>query len=76
MLCSEGFRKFAGIPTCMLRICGSLMTQQISANRRKNRSIQVLYRAFQGIPSQPKKFGGGFRTTAAYMSKPGMVTMG
>jgi len=43
MLWAEGFRKFAGIPERMSRICGSLMTQQISANRRKNRSIQVKY---------------------------------
>jgi hypothetical protein len=41
MLVSEGFQKFAGIPGGMLRISESLMAQQISANRRKNRSIQV-----------------------------------
>jgi len=45
MLWSEGFRKFAGIPPWLLRICGSLMTQQIIANRLKNRSIQVLYKS-------------------------------
>jgi len=41
MLWSEGFRKFAGIPVRMSIICESFMTQQISAIRRKNRSIQV-----------------------------------
>jgi hypothetical protein len=37
----EGFQKFAGIPFGISRIFESLMPQQISANRRKNRSIQV-----------------------------------
>ena len=41
MLLPGGFQKFAGIPLCMLRIFESLMVQQTSANRRKNRSIQV-----------------------------------
>jgi hypothetical protein len=36
----EGFQKFAGIPFGISRIFESLMPQQISANRRKNRSIQ------------------------------------
>ena len=44
MLLVEGFQKFAGIPFGISRIFKSLMPQQISANRRKNRSIQVLSR--------------------------------
>ncbi len=43
MLLPGGFQKFAGIPAGISRIFESLMVQQISANRRKNRSIQVLY---------------------------------
>ena len=42
MLVVEGFQKFAGIPFGISRIFESLMPQQIRANRRKNRSIQVL----------------------------------
>ncbi len=42
MLLVQGFQKFAGIPFGISRIFESLMPQQISANRRKNRSIQVL----------------------------------
>jgi hypothetical protein len=42
MLLLEGFKKFAGIPFGISRIFESLMTQQICANRRKNRSIQVI----------------------------------
>jgi len=41
MLLPGGFQKFAGIPIGISRIFESLMVQQISANRRKNRSIQV-----------------------------------
>jgi hypothetical protein len=41
MLVPGGFQKFAGIPPGISRIFESLMVQQISANRRKNRSIQV-----------------------------------
>jgi hypothetical protein len=41
MLLVEGFQKFAGIPLGISRIFEGLMPQQISANRRKNRSIQV-----------------------------------
>ena len=41
MLVVEGFKKIAGIPCGMSRIFKSLMPQQICANRRKNRSIQV-----------------------------------
>jgi hypothetical protein len=41
MLLPGGFQKFAGIPLGISRIFESLMVQQISANRRKNRSIQV-----------------------------------
>jgi hypothetical protein len=41
MLVVEGFQKFAGIPSGLARIFESLMPQQIGANRRKNRSIQV-----------------------------------
>ena len=41
MLLVEGFQKFAGIPFGISRIFESLIPQQISANRRKNRSIQV-----------------------------------
>jgi hypothetical protein len=41
MLVVEGFQKFAGIPFGISRIFESLMPQQISANRHKNRSIQV-----------------------------------
>jgi hypothetical protein len=41
MLLVEGFQKFAGMPFGISRIFESLMPQQISANRRKNRSIQV-----------------------------------
>jgi hypothetical protein len=43
MLLVEGFQKFAGIPFGISRIFENLMPQQISANRRKNRSIQVKY---------------------------------
>jgi hypothetical protein len=46
MLLEEGFQKFAGIPSGISRIFESLMPQQISANRRKNRSIQVKYKNF------------------------------
>jgi hypothetical protein len=42
MLDVEGFQKFAGLPPGIARIFKSLMPQQICANRRKNRSIQVL----------------------------------
>jgi hypothetical protein len=41
MLLVEGFHKFAGIPFGISRIFESFMLQQISANHRKNRSIQV-----------------------------------
>ena len=41
MLVVEGFQKFVGIPFGISRIFESLMPQQICANRRKNRSIQV-----------------------------------
>jgi hypothetical protein len=41
MLMPGGFQKFAGIPLGISRIFESLMVQQISANRRKNRLIQV-----------------------------------
>ena len=41
MLVVEDFQKFAGIPCGISRIFESLMPQQICANRRKNRSIQV-----------------------------------
>ena len=41
MLVVESFQKFAGIPFGIARIFESLMPQQIEANRRKNRSIQV-----------------------------------
>ena len=41
MLLPGGFQKFAGIPPGISRIFESLMVQQMSANRRKNRSIQV-----------------------------------
>ena len=44
MFVPEGFQKFAGIPVGISRIFESLMVQQISANRRKNRSIQVKIR--------------------------------
>jgi hypothetical protein len=47
MLVVEGFQKFAGIPFGISRIFESLMPQQISANRRKNRSIQVILKASQ-----------------------------
>jgi hypothetical protein len=47
MLVVEGFQKFAGIPFCISRIFESLMPQQISANRHKNRSIQVKLRRFE-----------------------------
>jgi hypothetical protein len=43
MLLQGGFQKFAGIPPGISRIFENLMVQQISANRRKNRSIQVKY---------------------------------
>jgi hypothetical protein len=42
MLAVEGFEKFAGIPFGISRIFESLMPQQICANRRKNRAIQVV----------------------------------
>jgi hypothetical protein len=41
MLLADGFQKFAGIPFGISRIFESLIPQQICANRRKNRSIQV-----------------------------------
>ena len=41
MLVVEGFQKFAGIPFGISRIFESLMSQQICASRRKNRSTQV-----------------------------------
>jgi hypothetical protein len=47
MLLVEGFQKFAGIPFGISRIFESLMPQQISANRRKNRSIQVKVLVYQ-----------------------------
>jgi len=49
MLAVEGFQKFAGIPSGISRIFESLMPQQISANRRKNRSIQVKINNFQSV---------------------------
>ena len=51
MLLVEGFQKFAGIPFGISRIFESLMPQQISANRRKNRSIQVII-AFHAVTCQ------------------------
>jgi len=51
MLLPEGFQKFAGIPVGISRIFESLMVQQISANRRKNRSIQVK----TGVRNESKK---------------------
>ena len=48
MLVVEGFQKFAGIPFGISRIFKSLMPQQICANRRKNRSIQVVLKDFLG----------------------------
>ncbi len=44
MLLPGGFQKFAGIPFGISRIFESLMVQQISANHRKNRSIQVKFK--------------------------------
>jgi hypothetical protein len=41
MLVVEGFQKFAGILFGISRIFQSPISQQISANRRKNHSIQV-----------------------------------
>jgi hypothetical protein len=41
MLLVEDFQEFAGIPFGISRIFESLMPQQISANRRKNLSLQV-----------------------------------
>jgi hypothetical protein len=41
MLGAEGSRKFAAISPGMSRISEILTAQQVSANRRKNRSIQV-----------------------------------
>ena len=41
MLMPGGFQKFAGIPPGISGIFESLMVQPMSANRRKNRSIQV-----------------------------------
>ena len=53
MLVVEGFQKFAGIPFGISRIFESLMLQQICANRRKNRSIQVLISG-QGLKKKPR----------------------
>ena len=41
MLLPAGFQEFPGIPIGIARIFESRMVQQISANRRKNRSSQV-----------------------------------
>jgi len=49
MLLPGGFQKFAGIPAGISRIFESLMVQQISANRRKNRSIQVYIKLVQRL---------------------------
>jgi hypothetical protein len=49
MLLVEGFYKFAGIPFGISRIFNSLIPQQIGANRRKNRSIQVIVKAHRYI---------------------------
>ena len=55
MLLVEGFQKFAGIPFGISRIFESLMPQQISANRRKNRSIQVkVYQSNKGTAANEK----------------------
>jgi hypothetical protein len=54
MLLPGGFQKFADIPLGISRIFESLMVQQISANRRKNRSIQV------ELVNDTRISGGGF----------------
>jgi hypothetical protein len=65
MLVVEGFHKFAGIPFGISRIFESLMPQQISANRRKNRSIQVLIGwGCQPLPGPPKTFYQGEKAGA------------
>jgi len=43
MSVAEGFQKFAGIPFGISRIFEGLRPQQVSANRCKNRSIQVYF---------------------------------
>jgi hypothetical protein len=43
MLVVEGFQKFVVIPFGISRIFEGVMPQQIGANRRKNRSIQVKF---------------------------------
>ena len=48
MLVVEDFQKFAGIPCGISRIFESFLLQQICANRRKNRSIQVKTRTYSG----------------------------
>jgi hypothetical protein len=62
MLVVEGFQKFVGIPFGISRIFESLMPQQIGANRRKNRSIQVKITYKQNKinrTSPPKPTAGG-----------------
>jgi len=49
MLVVEGFQKFADIPFGISRIFESLMSQQIGANRRKNRLIQVLLKGYSAV---------------------------
>ena len=59
MLVVEGFQKFAGIPFGISRIFESLMPQEISAIRRKNRSIQVRYgllKPANNLPSRSHNF--------------------
>jgi hypothetical protein len=54
MLVVDGFQKFAGIPFGISRIFESLMPQQIGANRRINRSIQVKMRIEKLIKGRRK----------------------
>ena len=49
MLMPGGFQKFAGIPLGISRIFECLMVQQMSANRRKNRSTQVQLEGLMNI---------------------------
>jgi hypothetical protein len=55
MLAVEGFQKFAVIPFGMSRIFEGRMPQQIGANHRKNRSIQVKISSFTILKMLQKK---------------------
>jgi hypothetical protein len=74
MLVVEGFQKFAGIPFGISRIFESLMPQQIGANRRKNRSIQVKVKQELKSMTNRSKYNSG-NVTKGYPPRSGAAVL-